>query len=274
MKEFCTVHTHSVLCDGKNTLEEMARAAFEAGAASFGASGHSHTQIPWDEGDVLPADTSGYQAEVLRLQEVYKGRMDVLLGIEWDSQSDQPPPDWAGYWIGSVHNLYDQKAGRYHCIDYDIPKLEACIREMFGGDGLAMAEGYYEETARVAAMRPTILGHLDMVVKLNGGNRYFDEDDPRYRKAALECLHAADPTASLLEINTGGMFRGFRETPYPAPFLLREWKAMGGQVIVTADAHTTAGIVFAYDTAAEAAKAAGFTESVLLAQAGPQVRPL
>ena len=26
----CTVHTHSVLCDGKNTLEEMARAAFAA----------------------------------------------------------------------------------------------------------------------------------------------------------------------------------------------------------------------------------------------------
>ena len=36
MKNICSVHTHSTMCDGKNTLAEMARAAFEAGAVSFG----------------------------------------------------------------------------------------------------------------------------------------------------------------------------------------------------------------------------------------------
>ena len=39
MRRFCSVHTHSTMCDGKNTLAEMAAAAFAAGAASFGASG-------------------------------------------------------------------------------------------------------------------------------------------------------------------------------------------------------------------------------------------
>ena len=52
----CSVHTHSVLCDGKNTLAEMAAAAFAAGVRYFGASGHSHTDIPHDAGNVLPAD--------------------------------------------------------------------------------------------------------------------------------------------------------------------------------------------------------------------------
>ena len=33
----CSVHTHSTLCDGKDTLAEMARAAFEAGVVSFGS---------------------------------------------------------------------------------------------------------------------------------------------------------------------------------------------------------------------------------------------
>ena len=83
---FCSVHTHSRMCDGKNTLAEMARAAFEAGAVSFGASGHSHTPLPEDEGEVLPADMTAYRAEVLRLREEYAGRMDVLLGIELDNQ--------------------------------------------------------------------------------------------------------------------------------------------------------------------------------------------
>ena len=52
----CSVHTHSVLCDGKNTLPEMAAAAFAAGVRYFGVSGHSHTPIPWDVGNTLPSD--------------------------------------------------------------------------------------------------------------------------------------------------------------------------------------------------------------------------
>ena len=51
-----SVHTHSVLCDGKGTLAEMAAAAYQAGVRYFGASGHSHTEIPHDAGNVLPAD--------------------------------------------------------------------------------------------------------------------------------------------------------------------------------------------------------------------------
>ena len=32
MRRFCSVHTRSTMCDGKNTLAEMAAAAFAAGA--------------------------------------------------------------------------------------------------------------------------------------------------------------------------------------------------------------------------------------------------
>lgn len=272
--ETCSVHTHSLCCDGKASLEAMAWAAFQAGVNYFGASGHSHTRLPWDEGCVLPADPSAYQAEVLRLRALYAGRMEVLLGIEWDSQSDRPPPSWADYWIGSVHNVRDRSSGRFYCIDYDTQRLEDCIREMCGGDGLAMAEGYYEEMAEVAAMKPTILGHLDLIVKLNGGNRYFDEAAPRYEKAALDCLHEADPAASLLEINSGGMFRGYRKTPYPAPFLLREWREMGGRVILTADAHSAGAIIWGYAQSAEAARAAGFQTCSILTLEGERVCPL
>ncbi len=60
---------------------------------------------------------------------------------------------------------------------------------------------------------------------------------PRYRAAALEALHAADPDATLLEINTGGVARGYRAAPYPALFLLREWRSMGGRSS-SSDAHS------------------------------------
>lgn len=148
----------------------------------------------------IPAE---YREQVLRLREEYAGRMEVLLGIEQDSRSAQPVPDWADYWIGSVHNLYDPKTGKYHGIDWDRERLIACRDQMFGGDMLALTEGYYRDVAAMADRRPAILGHIDLVTKLNRGNALFDEDDPRCRTAALEALHHTDPDATLLEVNTG-----------------------------------------------------------------------
>lgn len=269
-----SVHTHSVLCDGKGTLAEMAAAAYQAGVRYFGASGHSHTEIPHDAGNVLPADPAEYRAQVLALRAEYAGRMEILLGIEQDSQSPQPVPDWADYWIGSVHNLYDPRTGKYHGLDWDRERLAACRDGMFGGDALAMTEGYYAGVAAMAARWPTILGHMDLVTKLNRGNAFFDEEDPRYRAAALEALHHAAPDRTLLEINTGAVARGYRDDPYPAPFLLKEWRAMGGQVILTADAHSPETVIFGYRQAAELARAAGYRESVLLTGRGWEPCPL
>ena len=272
--KLCSVHTHSCLCDGKGTLAEMAAAAYAAGVRYFGASGHSHTPIPHDEGNVLPEDPAAYRQEVLRLRGEYAGRMEVLLGIEQDGQSVQPVPGWADYWIGSVHNLRDPGTGACYPVDWDRERLAACRDELFGGDMEALAEGYYRAVAAMADRRPTILGHIDLITKLNRGNAFFDEESPRYRRAALEALHHADPERTLLELNTGAVSRGYRDAPYPAAFLLRAWRAMGGRVILTADAHSPETVVSGYDLAAEAAKAAGFRESVLLTMAGPVVCPL
>ena len=271
--KLCSVHTHSTLCDGADTLEAMAAAAFAAGVRYFGCSGHSHTPAPADEGGVLPVDLSVYRGEVLRLREVYRGRMEVLLGLEWDRCSNAKP-EGLDYWIGSVHNLWFPESERYDTVDWKAEMLASCRDECFGGDFYALTEAYYAEVAAVAAMAPTILGHIDLITKLNGDGRFFDEEAPRYRTAALAALHAADPARTLLEINTGAMARGYRKTPYPAPFLLREWCVMGGKVILTADAHSTSAVLYGYDEAAEAARAAGFAESVLLTADGPVFCPL
>ncbi len=263
----CSVHTHADLCDGTNTLEEMAAAAYGAGVRYYGVSCHSHTPIPEDEGLVLPADLTQYKKAVLDLRSAYAGRMEVLLGLEWDSQSDTAPTG-LDYWIGSVHSLCC--GGKYYALDWSEERLAACRDEAFGGDALAMAEAYFREVCRVAALRPTILGHMDLITKLNGGGRFFDESHPRYRAAAREVLHQTDPQATLLEINTGGMARGYREVPYPALFLLKEWRALGGRIILTSDAHSADAILYGYEEAAALARAAGFESSVLLTADGPR----
>ncbi len=262
----CSVHTHNTFCDGKSTLEEMAAAAYAAGVRYFGVSCHSHTPLPLDVGYVLPADMTVYRQAVLALREAYAGKMEVLLGLEWDSQSDIEPEGF-DYWIGSAHY---QKApnGKRYAADWGEEAFTVCRDEAFDGDALAVAEGYFREVSRVAARKPTILGHLDLITKFNAGNRFFDEDVPRYKQAALEALHAADPQATLLEINTGGMARGYRDTPYPALFLLKEWRSMGGKIILTSDSHSADTVLYGYERSTALAKAAGFEKSSILTQKG------
>ena len=268
----CSVHTHSDLCDGKNSLSEMAAAAWAAGVRHYGVSCHSHTPIPIDEGCVLDADMTAYRKAVLDLRQEYEGRMEILLGLEWDSQSDITPEGF-DYWIASAH--YQRGAnGKYYCADWGEEHFIRCRDELFAGDPLGVTEGYFREVGRIAALRPTILGHFDLITKHNGDGLLFDETHPRYRAAALEALHAADPVSTLLEINTGGMARGYRKTPYPAHFILREWKAMGGRVILTSDAHSAHQILYGYEDSAALAKAAGFEKSSILTLGGEVECPL
>lgn len=262
----CSVHTHASCCDGKNTLAEMAAAACAAGVKHYGVSCHSHTPIPIDAGCVLDADMTAYRKAVLDLRAEYEGRMEILLGLEWDSQSDIRPEGF-DYWIASAH--YQRGAdGEYYCADWGEDHFLRCQRQLCGGDALAVTEGYFREVGRIAAMKPTILGHFDLITKHNGDGVLFDESHPRYKKAAIEALHAADPTATLLEINTGGMARGYRTAPYPALFLLREWKEMGGRIILTSDAHNADKILYGYADSVALARAAGFERASILTFAG------
>lgn len=268
----CSVHTHTTLCDGKGTPEEMAAAAYAAGVRHYGFSGHSHVPIPREQPYVLPADMRGYCRTARALRAAYAGRMEILLGIELDNLADVSPEGF-DYWIGSVHDFAGPD-GEFYAVDYSPEEFLRCRDALFHGDAFALTEAYYREVAAMAARKPTILGHLDLVTKYGERHAFFDESDPRYRTAALDALHAADPSATLLEINTGAMSRGWRTTPYPARFLLEAWREMGGRVIITADAHRPDAVLYAYREAIAAARAAGYRACTILTAQGQRECPL
>lgn len=250
-----TVHCHTSLCDGNNTPAEMAKAAFEQGVKVLGLSGHSHT--PHDDSYCMSVEnTARYRVEIRELQQEYAGRMTILCGLEWDQHSDEDLSDW-DYTIGSVHYVTGPKTGTRYTIDYREDDLRAALAE-FDGDGDAMAEAYFAAVAEVAAKGPTILGHFDLLKKLNGKGQFFDENSPRWRAAALNALETACGRVGALEINTGGVARGYREDFYPALFLLERWRQLGGKVVLTADAHSTENLLFGFERAAAYARQAGF----------------
>lgn len=261
-----SVHNHSTLCDGKASLSDMAYAAWQAGLTTLGFTGHSHT--PCDlEYCMSPGRTAQYKAEISKLKKQYAGKMDILCGLEWDEFSDTDPT-WYDYWIGSVHYICGPKTGKYYEIDWRPQDLLACLNDEFGGDGFAMAKHYFNHVAQVAAKHPTILGHFDLIKKLNLNGTYFDENSDAYKEMALDALRRAFEGCQVLEINTGGVYRGYRNDFYPSVFLLEEWKRLGGKVIITADAHDTKSILWGFDEAARHAKAAGFTDAVILTAKG------
>ena len=257
-----SVHVHSKLCDGKNPPEEVAVTAWKAGLQTLGFSGHSHT--PHDlEYCMTQSRTALYKAQIAKLKERYAGKMDILCGLEWDLYSDDDPTQY-DYWIGSTHYVKGPKTGKYYEIDWREEDLRACIDDDFDGDALAAVEAYFAEVEKIAAKKPDILGHIDLVKKLNADGSFFDEESPRYKAAAFKALQAARENDCILEVNTGGVYRGYRKDFYPGAWLLGEWNKLGGRVIITADAHDTAALTFGFDEAAAAIKAAGFTALTVL----------
>jgi len=261
----CSVHNHCDLCDGSDSPDLVAKRACELGVRYLGFSSHSHTPVPEDQNCVLPADMSEYISAVLRLREEYRGRMDILLGIEWDSLSG-PVPDGFDYRIGSVHHL---SIGEHFVpVDWSAQRFSSSVSQFFSGDPIAFAEEYYRSLGTVADSKPDIIGHFDLVSKFNENSRFFRESEPRYRAAALEALSRVSPAHSLLEINTGAMARGYRTSPYPALFILKAWKDMGGKIIISSDSHSADAVCFAYSQAVDWAKAAGFVSAVMLTGRG------
>lgn len=261
-----SVHVHSKLCDGKNTLDELAVTAWRSGLKTLGFSGHSHT--PCDiEYCMTQSRTALYKAQVAKLKERYAGKLDILCGLEWDLYSDDDPTAY-DYFIGSTHYVRGPKTGRYYEIDFREADLAACIQDDFDGDGLAVVEAYFDNVRRVAEHKPTILGHFDLIKKINAGNKFFDETHPRYVAAARAALEAAAANGCVLEVNTSSVYRGYRSDYFPGDDILRTWKEMGGEVIITADAHDTKALTFGFDEAAALLKELGYDHVQVLGKDG------
>lgn len=272
MRITSSVHVHTTFCDGRNTPREMAEAACAQGLRVLGFSGHSY--VPRDDFGIRPEALPGYIAEIRALQREYAGRLTILCGLETDENA--PPLELRvfDYVIGSAHTVRDP-AGRVYTVDSTPEEFARAIDEGFGGDALALAAAYYAQLNRyVLALRPTIVGHFDLIRKFNAGNRFFDEDGDAYRAIASQALAPLLRANLVLEVNTGAIARGWREDPYPADFLLRQIREAGGRVVITADAHAADALTCAFDDALRRVRSAGFDAVYELTAAGFVPLPL
>lgn len=243
MVQSMNFHTHSCFCDGKNTPEEMVQEAIRKGFTVLGFSGHSHT--PFDPRFCMTEEnTLRYRDEILRLKEVYRDRIRILCGLEYDYFSEVETEGY-DYLIGSVH--YVEKNGIFYNLDGGLQYFNEALRA-FGGDIYGMIEEYYALAGQLFdKTHAGIIGHFDLVTKFNEGEVLFSQQDPRYQEAADAALSKLLQSGCVIEINTGAISRGYRTTPYPSDHLLREICRQGGKTILSSDCHQKENLDFGFE---------------------------
>jgi histidinol-phosphatase (PHP family) len=270
---YTCLHTHTTFCDGKDDVEAMCKAAFEKGFASIGFSAHAPTEHAVQKTDWhLPQGRLDEYLNTVRAAEKrWAGKLAVYLGLEVDYiKGRMGPADriyrelGLDYIIGSVHYVFPPGGGEPVTVDCPETEFERNLRTLFHGDGEALAAAYWDaEAAMVQSGGLDILGHLDLVIKNNPGDKWFSTNAPPYREQAAALIPLIAQSGIVVELNTGGLNRGRTTEPYPAPRLLALLQKAAVPVTITADAHETAHLGGHYEEAREALLKAGYRQIAL-----------
>ena len=248
------VHSHTTFADGRDTAEEMVRAALALGFHTLGFSEHGHAD--YDDNSMTLAREGEYRAEIRRLKAKYAGQLNILLGYEHDWLSPANVSDYE-YYIESVH--YVDRGGALFCVDNTREKLVDAARTLYGGDMYALCRDYFRTVCEsIQGTDAAIIGHIELVMKFNEARDLYDDADPRYLNPALACAEVAARSGRLVEINSGAISRGYRTQPYPSAAMLHRIAECGGRIIFTSDCHNSDYLDCNFEQAAELARACGF----------------
>lgn len=227
-------------CDhAEGTLREMLEAAARAGYHTFGVSEHvprgeerflypNERERGWDVGKT-EADFEGYASAIPALAAEFADRLTVLRGFEAEVVPTASYVErMRGYRARTLPNgepLFDYCVGSVHYVEElqidGEPEEWRRAAEALGGPEALAVRYYATVAAMVEALRPEVVGHLDLIKKnivRAGYKRELLEGAP-VQKAAREALESVRAYGAILDLNTAGWRKGLGE-PYPAPWLV------------------------------------------------------
>jgi histidinol-phosphatase (PHP family) len=237
-------HTHCHYCHGTGDPRSFLDAALEAGISSLGFS--SHAPLPFPETWAMNhQDMPAYCRDINSLKQAAPDRIRVFLGLEIDFIPRLTGPGNPAftrlpldYCIGSVHFAGLRPDGRYWAVDGSSAEFEEGISSIFKGNIRKAVTEYYSILKKMIETEPPdIVGHFDLIKKNNGQNRYFSEESNWYRDAVDQVLAAVSASSCIVEVNTGGIARGFIDTVYPSPWIVRRCRERNIRICLGSDAH-------------------------------------
>ncbi|ANX00608.1 histidinol-phosphatase HisJ [Thermoclostridium stercorarium] len=259
-------HTHSAFCDGEMMPEDYVLAAVRKGFSAIGFT--SHAPVPFGtDWTMKPENLDKYIENINDLKKKYKNQIQIYTGLETDfypGSADFRNHPGVDFTIGSVHFIHDQKNGRYLSVDGPVDEYRELISNVFDGNVEAFVETYYNLVGEMIKKQPPdIVGHLDLIKKNNVDN-LFSESDKWYRDKVEEVLTVIREHNVIVEINTGGISRGYIKDLYPSEWILKLIREMDIPVILSSDAHRPDLVDAYYAEAVKILKSIGFTHQRVL----------
>lgn len=234
-------HTHCYFCDGQQEPEAFIQAALAKGFQAIGFS--SHAPVPFDCDWTMPADQAQqYFATINALKTKYQNQIEVYQGLEIDYFSNNTHNLFNqyqfDYCIGSIHFIADFERQQYLSIDGGKADFEQTLSYFQGKIQSFVTEYYRLVREMVTVVRPTIIGHFDIIKKNNQNEQFFSEQEKWYQRIVNETLKVVANSGCILEVNTGGILRGYLSDPYPSPWILRECSKLKIPIVLNSDAHS------------------------------------
>ena len=235
------LHTHSVYCDGKDTIDQMVQTAIQKGFTILGFSGHGPCR--YDEVAMKEEDLVSYRKEILAAKEKYKDQIQIYVGIEEDMTQRIPSKDPYDFVIGSKHFI--QVQNQVKNVDYSQAMTDE-ITDLYGGDFLSYAKDEH----------------------------YLSFTDPAYLSYAQACIDVLVQAGKIFEINTGAISRGYRKHPYPHKSLLEYLFQKGGKIVLNSDCHDCHMLDCHYAESLKQIRDIGFTSMMVLTPEGFKEAPI
>ncbi len=263
MTNLTNYHTHSRFSDGSTEPVEYIEEAIRQGFSSLGFSEHS--VLPFENTFALQAGTEmAYVAEIQRLRELYKDRIQVLIALEADyipgistEFQEQKAALELDYIIGSVHLVKNPDGGLWFI---DGPKRETYdngLKEMFGGDIRKGVTAYWHQINQMLEEEEfEIIGHLDKI-KMHNQDRWFREDESWYIDLVNETIALIAEKGVMVEVNTRGIYKDRCKSLFPGEYILRMLNERNIPVILSSDAHHPSEISMYFEEAREVMRSCG-----------------
>jgi histidinol-phosphatase (PHP family) len=260
----CDTHTHTARCGhagGRD--EEYIEGAIARGLNAVAVTDHvPFYWLPPDRHDptlaMAPEELPRYVEAVLALKERYRGRIEVLLGLEADYVAGQEER------LARLLESYpfDVVLGSVHWLDgWWVDAPSSLPRYRLGAAEVERIWAEYARTVIAAAASGLfdVLAHLDLPKKFG-----FRPSLP-FAGAQEEVVEAVAAAGCAVELSSAGRRKPVGED-YPSPELLAALTAAGVPLVLSSDAHAPAEVGWGFEQLLATARAAGVDTAVVFRQ--------
>jgi histidinol-phosphatase (PHP family) len=269
------LHTHTHYSDGKMPPVDYVHEAIRQRMKTLGFSDHS--PLSFDNPFSIKMESyQDYCREIRALKKQFENEIEIYLALEIDfiplMSEDFKSLKEAGsldYVIGSVHLVGQGREDKLWFTDGPhTDTYDEGLRKFYDNDIRKGVRAFYEQTNRmIESQEMDVVGHFDKI-KMHNHDRYFTEGEAWYKKLVMETLGLIRDKGLIAEINTRGIYKKRCDSLFPSPWIIKEMKKMNIPIIISSDAHQPAELQMLFAEAVEAAKQAGYTETMIFRKNG------